>query len=95
MLEKLIWRFKSTPKVKIIKFLAIFSITGSSCVVVSDQIAVYVATMAGFDQHLAINIILITVTYQILLLFFCFIFGEFGYVVGKYRRLKALVIRSK
>jgi len=95
MLEKLIWRLKSAPRLKIIKFLVIFSITGSSCLVVSDKISEYLVTMVGLGQHVAINIILITITYQILLLFFCFIFGELGYVMGKYRKLRALVMRSK
>ena len=81
-------RLKATPPTKIVKFILIFSVTGSSCLFISDKIAFYLESFAGLEQHIVIDVILVTITYQILLLFFCFLFGEFKYVLGNTNDLK-------
>ena len=88
MFNKISQRLKGTPPSKIVKFILIFSVTGSSCLFISDKIAFYLESFAGLEQHIVIDVILVTITYQVLLLFFCFLFGEFKYVLGKYKRLK-------
>ena len=90
MFNKISQRLRATPPTKIFKFILIFSVTGSSCLFISDKIAFYLESFAGLEQHIVIDVILVTITYQILLLFFCFLFGEFKYVLGKYKRLKML-----
>ena len=90
MFNKISKRLMATPPTKIVKFILIFSVTGSSCLFISDKIAFYLEIFAGLEQHIVIDVILVTITYQILLLFFCFLFGEFKYVLGKYKRLKML-----
>ena len=90
MFNKISQRLRATPPTKIFKFILIFSVTGSSCLFISDKIASYLESFAGLEQHIVIDVILVTITYQILLLFFCFLFGEFKYVLGKYKRLKML-----
>ena len=90
MFNKISQRLKGTPPSKIVKFILIFSVTGSSCLFISDKIALYLERFAGVGQHIVIDVILVTITYQVLLLFFCFLFGEFKYVIGKYKRLKTL-----
>ena len=90
MFNKISQRLRATPPTKIFKFILIFSVTGSSCLFISDKIAFYLESFAGLEQHIVIDVILVTITYQVLLLFFCFLFGEFKYVLGKYKRLKML-----
>ena len=90
MFNKISQRLRATPPTKIFKFILIFSVTGSSCLFISDKIAFYLESFAGVGQHIVIDVILVTITYQVLLLFFCFVFGEFKYVLGKYKRLKML-----
>ena len=94
MWKKINERLRAAPPGKIIKFILIFSVTGSSCLFVSDRIAFYLESLAGVKQHIMLDVILVTVTYQILLLFFCFLFGEFRYVVDKYKRLKMLLFKD-
>ena len=94
MFNKISKRLKATPPTKIVKFILIFSVTGSSCLFISDKIAFYLESFAGLEQHIVIDVILVTITYQVLLLFFCFLFGEFKYILGKYKRLKMLFSRD-
>ena len=64
MFNKISQRLRATPPTKIFKFILIFSVTGSSCLFISDKIAFYLESFAGLEQHIVIDVILVTITYQ-------------------------------
>ena len=94
MLEKLLGKLKSTPLSKLVKFSLIFAVTGTCCLFISEIISSFLARVLEIDGHIVIDVVIVTITYQILLVIFCFLCGELGYVMGKYRKLKAFLQRS-
>lgn len=83
------------PKLRIAKFLIIFTLTGSSSVFVSDFMADFIKTDLSYEMNALERIVLISLLYQFLLLLFCFVFGELPYVIEKFRKMAQLFRRLK
>ena len=95
MFKRRLQKIPQVPKARIVKFLIIFSVTGTSSIFVSDIAAAYIHQGLAYEMNAVQQLVLISIVYQFLLIFFCFIFGELGYVMQKFRKIKGLFQRSK
>lgn len=95
MLKSSLQKLRLMPKLRIAKFLIIFTLTGSSSVFVSDVMADFIKTDLSYEMNALERIVLISLLYQFLLLLFCFVFGELTYVIEKFRKMAQLFRRLK
>jgi hypothetical protein len=95
MLKSSLQKLRLMPKLRIAKFLIIFTLTGSSSVFVSDFMADFIKTDLSYEMNALERIVLISLLYQFLLLLFCFVFGELPYVIEKFRKMAQLFRRLK
>lgn len=95
MLKSSLQKLRHMPKLRIAKFLIIFTLTGSSSVFVSDVMADFIKTDLSYEMNALERIVLISLLYQFLLLLFCFVFGELPYVIEKFRKMAQLFRRLK
>lgn len=95
MFKTRLQKIQQVPKARIVKFLIIFSVTGTSSIFVSDIAAAYIHQGLAYEMNTVQQLVLISIVYQVLLIFFCFIFGELGYVMQKFRKIKGLFQRSE
>ena len=95
MLKSSLQKLRLMPKLRIAKFLIIFTLTGSSSVFVSDVMADFIKTDLSYEMDALERIVLISLLYQFLLLLFCFVFGELPYVIEKFRKKAQLFRRLK
>ena len=94
MWKKINERLKASTAGKIIKFILIFSVTGSSCLFVSDRIAFYLESLAGVRQHIILDVILVTVTYQYSCYFSAFCLESLDTLLISIKRLKMLLFKD-
>ena len=95
MLKSSLQKLRLMPKLRIAKFLIIFTLTGSSSVFVSDVMADFIKTDLSYEMNALERIVLISLLYQFLLLLFCFVFGALPYVIEKFRKMAQLFRRLK
>ncbi|MEK9596257.1 MAG: DUF6787 family protein [Rhodospirillaceae bacterium] len=95
MLKSSLQKLRLMPKLRIVKFLIIFTLTGSSSVFVSDVMADFIKTDLSYEMNAFERIVLISLLYQFLLLLFCLVFGELPYVIKKFRKMAQLFRRLK
>ena len=84
---------KLIDKIRIFKFLLIFSLTGTSSLFISDFFILFLENHFGIKLSFYYEIFFIIVLYHFILAIVCYFFGEFTYVLTKLRRLKKLVDR--
>ena len=87
-------KFKSINKIRILKFLIIFSLTGISSLFASDYFILFLENFLGIRTSFYYEIFFIIIFYHFILAIFCYIFGEFSYILTKLRRLKQLFYRA-
>lgn len=94
MSEKIYFqKLKSVNKIKILKFLIIFSLTGTSSIFLSDYFILFLENYFSLKLSFYFEIFFIIIFYHFILAFFCYVFGEFSYIITKLRRFKQLFNR--
>ena len=94
MSEKIYFqKLKSVNKIKILKFLIIFSLTGTSSIFLSDYFILFLENYFSLKLSFFSEIFFIIIFYHFILAFFCYVFGEFSYIITKLRRFKQLFNR--
>ena len=92
-MERFFQMLKRMDKIRILKFLIIFSFTGISSLFASDFIILSIKKYFSLSLSFYYEIFLIIILYHFILAIFCYLFGEFPYVLIKLRRLKQLFAR--
>ena len=92
-MERFFQILKAMDKIRIFKFLLIFSLTGISSLFISDFFILFLEKQFGIKLGFYYEIFFIIIFYHFILAIVCYIFGEFTYVLTKLRRLKKLVDR--
>lgn len=87
-------KIKSVNKIRILKFVIIFSLTGTSSLFASDYFILFLENILSMRLSFYYEIFFIIIFYQFILAIFCYFFGEFSYILTKLRRLKQLFNRA-
>lgn len=94
MLKKIFFqKLRSMSKIRILKFLIIFSLTGTSSIFASDHFIFFLENFLNLNLNFYSEIIFIIIFYHLILVIICYVFGEFSYILTKLRRLKQLFNR--
>ena len=92
-MEGFFQKLKLLDKIRLIKFLIIFSLTGTSSLFASDFFILFIKKHFSISLGFYYEIFFVIIFYHFLLAIFCYLFGEFPYVLAKLRRLKQLFDR--
>ena len=92
-MERFFRTLKLMDKMRLLKFMIIFSFTGTSSLFASDFFILFIKKHFSISLSIYYEVFFIIILYQFLLAIFCYLFGEFPYVLTKLRRLKQLFDR--
>ena len=92
-MERFLQKLKLMDKMRILKFVIIFSITGTSSLFASDFFILFIKKQFGISLSIYYEVFFIIILYHFILAIFCYLFGEFPYILTKLRRLKQLFDR--
>ena len=92
-MERFFQKIKLIDKIRILKFLLIFTFTGTISLFACDFLIIFIENHFDIKLSFYYEIFFIIIFYHFILAIVCYIFGEFTYVLTKLRRLKQLVDR--